>query len=115
MRLRNAADALLRARRELRERLKPDDRSLPGLLAARVLEADDRYGTSSGLVVQGDAIEWAALAGLEQLARHGLLAHQREGPHPPGISPLSCPMCAAVFALDVHLVDGLRGRRPETD
>lgn len=115
MRLRNAADALVRARREFRGRLRPDDRSWPGLLAARVLEADDRYGTASGLVVQGDAIEWAALTALDQLARHGRLAHQREGPHPPGVSPLSCPMCAAVFALGVHLVDGLHRRQPEGD
>ena len=113
MRLRNAADALLRARREFRGRLAADDRSLPGLLAARLLEADDRYGTASGLVVQGDAIEWKALAALDQLARHGRLAHQREGPHPPGVTPLTCPVCAAVFARGVHLVDGLESWRTD--
>ncbi|HET6878163.1 MAG TPA: hypothetical protein VFH38_11585 [Jatrophihabitans sp.] len=110
MRLRNAADALRRAERELEGRLAPGDRSVPGLLAARVLESDDRYGRASGLVVQGDALEWTGLVALEQLARRGRLAHQREEPHPAGVTPLTCPVCAAVFALGVHLVDGLRNR-----
>jgi hypothetical protein len=111
LRLRNAADALLDAREEYRGRISPTDAHVPRLYVGHILAEDDLYGTACGLVVQGDQVSWRSLDALEVLARRGQLAHHRDDPHPPGVTPLTCPLCAAIFALDVHLVDGLAVHR----
>lgn len=111
LRVRNAGDALVSARDRFRATVAPDDAAIPTLWAAAVLAEDDRFGTASGLVVQGDGIGWRALTALEILARRGVHAHRQQDRHAPGVTPLTCPLCAAVFALDVRLVDGLRSYR----
>ena len=109
-RLHYAADALVTARTIYRQ-LAPTDPAVPRLYAGHVLAQDDDHGRLAGLVVQADAISWRCLDALEVLARRGQQAHRRDDRHPPGVTPLTCPLCAAVFALDVFLVDGLRRRR----
>jgi hypothetical protein len=113
MRLRNAAEALLAARDEYRGRIAPSDDAVPGLYASYILAEDDRYGSACGLVVQGDSISWCSLDALELLARRGQLAHRQEDRHRPGITPLTCPLCVAIFALDAYLVDGIAIHRAE--
>ena len=115
LRIHNAADALVAAREELRGRIAPCDSALPGLYVSRILAADDRHGAGLGLVVQGDAVSWGSLDALEVLARYGQLAHHDAGPHTAGVTPLTCRLCLAIFALDVNLVDGLAAHRTETD
>lgn len=110
-RLHHAADALVAARELYRGQVAPSDDAVPRLFAGHVLALDDEFGTGSGLVVQGDSVSWRSIAALEVLARRGQEAHRREDRHPPGVTSLTCPLCAAVFALDVFLVDGLRRRR----
>ena len=60
---------------ELDKHLRPDapDRSL--LLAYRLLETDDAAGASKGLIVQGDAVTWAMVDALVDLALYGSQAH----------------------------------------
>lgn len=111
LRIRNAADALLAAREQYRGQIAPTDSSVPDLYASRVLAEDDRHGTACGLVVQGDAIAWRSIDALELLARRGQRAHHQDDRHPPGVTPLICPLCAAIFALDVYLVDALAAYR----
>lgn len=108
MRIRTAADALVAARAELRGQLAAADTAMPVLYASRIVADDDRFGAECGFVVQGDAVSWTSLVALQSLARRGIEAHRREDEHRFGVTPLTCPLCAAVFALDVHLVDGLR-------
>jgi hypothetical protein len=113
LRLGTAADALLAAREQYRGQLTPTDAALPGLYASHILAEDDRHGAAVGLVVQGDSVSWSSLDALELLARHGQQAHRADPGHPSGITPLTCPLCAAIFALDVFLVDGLRAHRAD--
>jgi hypothetical protein len=113
LRIHHAADALLAARDELRGRVAPGDAALPGLYVARILAADDRHGAGLGLVVQGDAVSWGSLDALEVLVRYGQLAHHEAGPHTAGVTPLTCRLCQAIFALDVSFVDGLAAHRAE--
>jgi hypothetical protein len=115
LRLHNAADALVAAREEFRYRVAPVDAALPGLYVSRILADDDHHGAGLGLVVQGDATSWRSLDALEVLARYGQLAHHDAGPHTAGITPLTCPLCLAIFALDVNFVDGLAAHRTESD
>jgi hypothetical protein len=117
MRLRNAADALLAARDEYCGRIAPSDDAVPGLYASYLLAEDDRYGSACGLIVQGDSISWRGIDALELLARRGQIAHHQDDRHPAGVTPLTCPLCVAIFALDSYLVDGVavhRAERPNT-
>jgi hypothetical protein len=56
-----------------------------------MLEADDSYGTSAELVVQGDAVPWRSIAGLLGVASYGMLAH-RQLVHGGGAGQ-GCPPC----------------------
>jgi hypothetical protein len=111
MRIRCAADALVSARAGLRGQVTRDDAVVPVLYASDLVAADDRFGAQCGYVVQGDAVTWTSLAALDTLARRGIEAHRRDDDHPVGVTPLTCALCAAVFALDVRLEDGLRRMR----
>ena len=111
MRIRSAADALVAARTGLRGRVAGGDAAIPVLYASRIVADDDRFGAQCGYVVQGDAVSWVSLLALDTLAQRGVEAHRRADEHPFGVTPLTCPLCAAVFALDVRLVDGLRRLR----
>ncbi len=68
LRVHNGADALRAATHRYQGTVSVHDAAIPGLWAAAMLTEDDRYGTASGLVVQGDAIAWSAVAALETLA-----------------------------------------------
>jgi hypothetical protein len=111
MRIRSAADALVAARTELRGQVRGSDAAMPVLYASRIVADDDRFGARCGYVVQGDAVSWSSLVALDTLAQRGVEAHRRDDEHPFGVTPLTCALCAAVFALDVRLVDGLRRLR----
>jgi hypothetical protein len=65
--------------------------------------------------VEGDSISWRSIDALELLARRGQRAHHQQDRHQPGVTPLTCPLCAAIFGLDVSLVDGLRLLRAQPD
>ena len=46
------------------------------LCASRVLQGDDERGTKTGLVVQGDGVNWESLDSLVELAVYGMLTHR---------------------------------------
>jgi len=46
------------------------------LCASKVLQGDDERGVHTGLVVQGDGVNWDSLDGLVELAVYGMLTHR---------------------------------------
>jgi hypothetical protein len=46
------------------------------LCASKVLHGDDERGSQTGLVVQGDNVNWDSLDGLVELAVYGMLTHR---------------------------------------
>ena len=56
--------------------MNPSDPLAPMLCASKVLQCDDGRGTQTGLVVQGDDVNWDSLDGLVELAVYGMLTHR---------------------------------------
>jgi hypothetical protein len=111
LRLGRAADALVAAREELGGRLPANHPVMPHLYVVRILEDDDGFGTSSGLIVQGDAITWEMVHAMRELSRIGYRVHRvglrHDERHPP-----SCEPCRLIGQLNhVHLADGLAAWR----
>jgi hypothetical protein len=93
LRSRNAAEALVAVRDELRGQIRPADRHAPWLYAHHILEADDDFGTGAGLVVQGDAVSWEMIEAIYALALLGADEHHRQA-HPDGSrNATQCAMC----------------------
>ncbi|HET6211088.1 MAG TPA: hypothetical protein VFD94_11925 [Jatrophihabitans sp.] len=88
----------------------PGDPSSPLLYADRLLAADDVYGSSHGLIVQGDALGWPAVDGLVDVAAYGMLAH-RQRAHQGGAEQ-NCPLCRQIQAMwHTALIDPVTARR----
>jgi hypothetical protein len=88
----NAAEALLEVRERLRGQVGPANEHSAWLYSHHILAMDDKYGSSAGLVVQGDELLWSTIDALVDHALFGQSEHLRQC-HPDMRGTQDCEAC----------------------